>query len=102
MAIRNIRAKIFAILLAVLVCFGVVTGGQGNLSAYASTDIQTAYENTDVLENLEGATIGGKTFNLADYPHNSDGKPQMISYQRQAHVSLSHPYIYRISTAYLA
>lgn len=23
-------------------------------------------------------------------------------YQRQAHVSLSHPYIYRISTAYLA
>ena len=32
----------------------------------------------DVLENLEGATIGGKTFDLADYPHNSDGKPQMI------------------------
>ena len=55
-------------------------GGQGNLSAYASTDIQTAYENTDVLEDLEGATIGGKTFDLADYPHNSDGKPQMISF----------------------
>ena len=80
MAIRNIKAKIFAILLALLVCFGVVMGGQGNLSAYASTDIQTAYENTDVLENLEGATIGGKTFDLADYPHNSDGKPQMISF----------------------
>ncbi len=80
MAIRNIRAKITAILLALLVCFGVVMGGQGNLSAYASTDIQTAYENTDVLENLEGATIGGKTFDLADYPHNSDGKPQMISF----------------------
>ena len=80
MAIRNIRAKIFAIFLALLVCFGAAMGGQGNLSAYASTDIQTAYENTDVLENLEGATIGGKTFDLADYPHNSDGKPQMISF----------------------
>lgn len=80
MAIRNIRAKITAIFLALQVCFGVVMGGQGNLSAYASTDIQTAYENTDALENLEGATIGGKTFDLADYPHNSDGKPQMISF----------------------
>ena len=80
MAIRNIRAKLTAILLTLLVCFGVVLGGQGNLSAYASTDIQAAYENTDVLENLEGATIGGKTFDLADYPHNSDGKPQMISF----------------------
>ena len=80
MAIRNIKAKIFAIFLALLVCFGVAMGGQGNLSAYASTDIQTAYENTDVLENLEGATIGGKTFDLADYPHNSDGKPQIISF----------------------
>ena len=66
MAIRNIRAKLTAILLALLVCFGVVLGGQGNLSAYASTDIQTAYENTDVLENLEDSTIGGKTFDLAD------------------------------------
>lgn len=80
MAIRNIRANIFAVFLALLVCFGAVMGGQGNLSAYASTDIQTAYENTDVLENLEGAIIGGKTFDLADYPHNSDGKPQMISF----------------------
>ena len=80
MAIRNIRAKIFAIFLALLVCFGAAMGGQGNLSAYASTDIQTAYENTDVLENLEGATIGGKMFDLVDYPHNSDGKPQMISF----------------------
>ena len=33
MAIRNIRAKLTAILLALLVCFGVVLGGQGNLWA---------------------------------------------------------------------
>ena len=46
MTIRNIRAMIAALLLSLLVCFGAVMGGQGNLSAFAATDVQTAYENT--------------------------------------------------------
>ena len=79
MTIRSIKVKIAALLLAVLVCFGVVMGGQGNLSAFAATDVQTAYENTNVLDNLDGATIGGKEFDIADYPHNDSGKPQIIS-----------------------
>ena len=79
MTIRSIKVKIAALLLAVLVCFGVVMGGQGFLSAFAATDVQTAYENTNVLDNLDGATIGGKAFNIADYPHNDEGRPQVIS-----------------------
>ena len=79
MTIRNIRATFIAFLLALLVCFGAVMGGQGTLSAFAATDVQTAYENTNVLDNLEGSTIGGKEFNIADYPHNDSGKPQIIS-----------------------
>ena len=79
MTIRNIKAMFAALLLALLVCFGAVMGGQGNLSAFAATDVQTAYENTNVLDNLEGSTIGGKTFDIADYPHNDTGKPQIIS-----------------------
>ena len=79
MTIRSIKVKIAALLLAVLVCFGVVMGGQGFLSAFAATDVQTAYENTNVLDNLDGATIGGKTFDIADYPHNDEGRPQVIS-----------------------
>ena len=79
MTIRSIKVKIAALLLAVLVCFGVVMGGQGNLSAFAATDVQMAYENTNVLDNLDGATIGGKTFDIADYPHNDEGRPQVIS-----------------------
>ena len=79
MAIRSIKVKIAALLLAVLVCFGAVMGGQGFLSAFAATDVQTAYENTNVLDNLDGATIGGKAFNIADYPHNDEGRPQVIS-----------------------
>lgn len=65
MTIRNIRAMIAAFLLVLLVCFGAVMGGQGYLSAFAATDVQTAYENTNVLDNLEGSTIGGKEFDIA-------------------------------------
>ena len=79
MTLRNIRKTAAAWLLVLLVCFGAVMGGQGNLSAFAATDVQTAYENTNVLDDLEGATIGGKTFDIADYPHDGDGKPQLIS-----------------------
>ena len=79
MTIRNIRAMIAALLLSLLVCFGAVMGGQGNLSAFAATDVQTAYENTNVLDNLEGSTIGGKEFDIADYPHSDSGVPQVIS-----------------------
>ena len=61
MTIRNIKAMIAAFLLVLLVCFGAVMGGQGNLSAFAATDVQTAYENTNVLDNLEGSTIGGRS-----------------------------------------
>lgn len=80
MTLRNMRAMFTAVLLVLLVCFGAVMGGQGNLSAFAATDVQTAYENTNVLDNLEGSTIGGKPFDIADYPHNDIGKPQIISF----------------------
>ena len=79
MTLRNIRKTAAAWVLVLLVCFGAVMGGQGNLSAFAATDVQTAYENTNVLDDLEGSTIGGKTFDIADYPHDGDGKPQLIS-----------------------
>ena len=79
MTLRNIRKTAAAWILVLLVCFGAVMGGQGNLSAFAATDVQTVYENTNVFDDLEGSTIGGKTFDIADYPHNSNGKPQLIS-----------------------
>ena len=80
MTIRSIKVKVVAFLLVLLVCFGAVMGGQGFLSAFAATDVQTAYENTNVLDNLDGAIIGGKAFDIADYPHNDEGRPQVISF----------------------
>ncbi len=80
MTLRNITKQVIAFLLVLFVCIGVVMGGQGNLSASAASGIQTAFEERNVLDDLAGGTVGGKKFSLADYPHNSDGKPQIISF----------------------
>lgn len=79
---RAITKRFLYALLALALCIVTVLCGWGNLSAYAATDesVQATYENTNVLNNLKGATIGGKDFDLADYLHNSNGKPQVISF----------------------
>jgi hypothetical protein len=79
---RAIIKRFLYALLAFALCIVTVMCGWGNLSAYAVTDesVQATYESTNVLNNLKGATIGGKEFDLADYPHNSNGKPQIISF----------------------
>lgn len=79
---QKLLRRFYLILLSFFLCIVTVICGQGNLSASAATDesVQTNYENTNVMNNLKGATIGGKEFDLADYPHNSNGKPQIISF----------------------
>ncbi len=79
MRVRNITKQVIAFLLVLLVCIGVVMGGQGN-SAFAASEMQAAFEETNVLDDLTGGTVGGKKFSFTDYPHNSDGKPQIISF----------------------
>lgn len=76
----KIHEYIMKLLLAVCIFVGTVIGGSVIPTAYAdSDDIQTRYEQTNVMSNLEGSTIGGKTFDVKDYPHNEAGSPQIIS-----------------------
>lgn len=77
-----ISKRFLYLLLTAVLFFVTVFCGQATLSAFADdTDsVQANYESTNVLNNLKGSTIGGKEFNLADYPHNSNGKPQIISF----------------------
>ena len=79
MTAQKIIKRFAAFVLLLLVCWCGVMGGQGN-SASAASEIQTAFEESNVLDDLTGGTVGGKKFSLADYPHNSDGKPQIISF----------------------
>lgn len=80
MTLRNIIKQVIAFLLVLLVYIGVVMVGQGNLSAFATSGIQAAFEERNVLNDLTGGTVGGKKFSLTDYPHNSEGKPQIVSF----------------------
>ena len=71
--------------LLIVVCIVVATVVCGlNIivpTAYAeSDDIVTRYEQTNVMSNLKGSTVGGKAFDVKDYPHNENGKPQIISF----------------------
>ena len=79
---RAITKRFLYAFVTLVLCVVTVFCGQGNLSvsADAAESVQATYESTNVLNNLKGATIGGKEFDLADYPHNSNGKPQVISF----------------------
>lgn len=80
---KAITTRFLYLLITAVLCIVTVFCGQVTLSASADTgadSVQATYESTNVLNNLKGATIGGKEFNLADYPHNSKGKPQIISF----------------------
>ena len=46
--------------------------------AYAASDLNI--DSTNVLDDLNGSTIGGKEFNLADYPYDENSKTQVISF----------------------
>lgn len=79
---KVITKRFLYVLLTAVLCVVTVLCGQSNLSAFAATadSVQKVFESTNVLKNLKGSTIGGKEFDLADYPHNSGGKPQVISF----------------------
>lgn len=76
--ITKVFQKIGIWLLTVLLCITALDE-RNNLCAHAETDVRAAYESTNVLDNLNGSTIGGKQFDLSDYPHKENGQPQVIS-----------------------
>ena len=59
-----------------LLCPWAVRGG----FAPAVRAEEISYEQTDVLDDLSGAVIGGKPFDIADYPFDERGKPQIVAF----------------------
>ena len=79
---KTLTKQFLTFLCIAVLCVVTVICGQGNLSASADTtdSIQEAYEQTDVISDLQGSTIGGNEFDLADFPHSDNGQPQVISF----------------------
>ena len=59
-----------------LLCSWAVRGG----FAPAVRAEEISYEQTDVLDDLSGAVIGGKPFDITDYPFDERGKPQIVAF----------------------
>ena len=59
-----------------LLCPWAVRGG----FAPAVRADEISYEQTDVLDDLSGAVIGGKPFDVRDYPFDERGKPQIVAF----------------------
>ena len=78
--VNKITYTLAAIFAVVVFIFSSFVGG-GAAVGYAATstnDIQAVYEQTNVLDNLDGAIIGGELFDIKDYPHNDRGKLQVM------------------------
>lgn len=48
--------------------------------ASAAETVVSAYEEQNIMQDLEGSTVGGKTFDVKDYPRNTFGHPQIIHF----------------------
>ena len=74
---KNILVRIMAVLLSLLILITSVGGSVLHASAASAED---AYKNSNVLDDLVGATVGGRAFNLLDYPYDPEGNLQVISF----------------------
>ena len=72
------RFTISFIILFILFAVALTGSISPSAVAYAATDLNIDSKN--VLDDLNGSIIGGKEFNLADYPYDENSKTQVISF----------------------
>ena len=48
--------------------------------ASAAETVVGAYDEQNIMQDLEGSTVGGKPFDVQDYPRNTFGHPQIIHF----------------------
>ena len=75
--------RLTAVFAFLLILVAMVWGGYSAPVAFAETGLN--YEQTNVLDDLTGSTVGGKPFDLAQYPYNEQGKPQIIAFTEYAY-----------------
>lgn len=73
-------------LLAVLLLVAVLP-----LCAFAEETTVVSFDETSVLQDLQGATVMNEEFNLDNYPVNENGTPQLLAFTEFA-FSLMHEY----------
>lgn len=72
------QPALLAVLLTILITIFACAGGKAY--AAAAPTYGANFENTNVLDDLNGATIAGKPFDIKDYPINEAEQPQMLTF----------------------
>lgn len=66
--------RFLSLFLLCVLCIATILGGRLSApSAYAESNRELEFDKTNVMDDLTGATINGKPFNLYDYPYDSTG-----------------------------
>ncbi len=77
---KKVTERVIVLFLFVAMVFGIYAGGNIPSRVYADTGGELNYDKTNVLDDLKSATVNGEMFNLANYPRNPFGTPQVITF----------------------
>lgn len=78
--------RILSLFVLCVLCVAMIMGGQMTAPvAYAETSGELNYDQTNVLDDLTNATIGGEPFDLSEYSYNERGKPQIVAFTEYAY-----------------
>lgn len=77
---KKVTERVIVLFLFVAMVFGIYAGGNIPSRVYADTGGELNYDKTNVLDDLKSATVDGEMFNLANYPRNPFGTPQVITF----------------------
>lgn len=76
--VREKATRIAALFVLFLLCMGMLWGGRVFAPiAYAESNRALEFDKTNVLDDLAGATVNGKPFNLLNYPFYPSAEPEM-------------------------
>lgn len=65
--------RFLSLFLLCVLCIVTILGGRLSAPyAYAESNRALEFDKTNVMDDLTGATINGKPFNLYDYPYDSN------------------------------
>ena len=77
---KKAAERVFVLFLLAVLLFVMSMGGFTVSYAYADTGGELNYDSTNVLDDLKSATVNGQPFDLAAYPRNPFGTPQVITF----------------------
>lgn len=72
------KRAIFSLLLSLIVLISALVFPASITHVSAEENVVSAFEERNVLDDLNGAVIGGEEFDLKDYPYNPFGRPELI------------------------